>query len=192
MYVIRLAHRCSYSGAEEENSTCQKDWSTTEHNRQGKNNESSCNGLSNGIIDDQELFEDSPRHITKLGYVVNLTTSSESIPSASYSWIQKDKIGPAPPTKTREKIEYQQHVTRMAHFRHLFMLRGSFGSVDGTGIRRTLPSVSRSVTLPLFGAFCPREVFASFPSWCSTTMSPSLSDEAIVDTCPTMRRVPAA
>jgi hypothetical protein len=90
-----------------------------------------------------------PKAMTKLGYVVNFTISSGSFPSGLYSWIQNGKIGPAPPTNTREKMEYQQHATRIPHFRHLCMLRGSLGSEDGTGMRRTLPSESSRVTLPL-------------------------------------------
>jgi len=74
--------------------------------------------------------------------------------------MKKGKTGPAPPTNTREKIEYQQQVTMMPSLRHLPMFRGSFGSAEGTGMRRTFPSSSSKLTSAVAGpqASCLREL----------------------------------
>lgn len=101
----------------------------------------------------QRLFRcDLPSAMTRLGYVVKFTTSCVLFPCGVYSCIQNPRIGPAPPTRTREKIENQQQVNTIPAFRHLLMLRGSLGSEDGTGMRRTLPSASTSLTSPSVGA----------------------------------------
>jgi hypothetical protein len=66
--------------------------------------------------------------------------------------MKKGKIGPAPPTRIREKIEYQQQVMIIPSLRHLFMFKGSLGSDEGTGIRLTLPLSSSKSTFPFAGA----------------------------------------
>lgn len=90
--------------------------------------------------------------MTKLGYVVNFTISSTSYPIGVYSAMGKGKIGPALPTSAREKIGYQKQVTITPSLRHLLMSRGSFGSAEGTGMRRMLPSSSRRLTSAVSGA----------------------------------------